>query len=166
MGNTALGDIGNVGLYDYHRMERARCALVCLLYRGSKASGRVSANECHTGATFGVGMTNRQSEFASVPDGAGGTRVEPEYRIVSRPNGLWCAQVRMVEKGTRDIDNWYDIAGNMPKEAAESVITTWAFTKRSVDLSTLDGSPDFRAWLVREGRRGTVLDRCKYMQTL
>lgn len=61
-------------------------------------------------------LTERKREMS---DGAS------RYRIVSRPNGLWSAQVRMDEHGKPEKDHWQDIAGATTKAEARRQRDLW-----------------------------------------
>lgn len=45
-------------------------------------------------------------------------------RVISAPNGLWLAQERREEKGTREKDNWVSLCGPQTFEDAISAATS------------------------------------------
>lgn len=48
-------------------------------------------------------LTERMPEFRKTENGS----VDTTRRVVSAPNGLWLAQVKVTERGTRECDCWY-----------------------------------------------------------
>lgn len=92
--------------------------------------------------------------------------VYPEYRIASCPRDRWCAQVRLTEKGNREVDCWYTVSGDMSRDNAMAIAVSWAAKKRKIDLGALDASPVFRAWLVSNRKVDNHFTRIDYLRSL